>query len=77
MSKRVAIEIPEAMYGLLSRYADIHGFDTDAYVAQVLHRHLEDLHDIAAADLAMEEIRNGNSSTYTMEQLERELGLEN
>jgi RHH-type rel operon transcriptional repressor/antitoxin RelB len=77
MSKRVAIEIPEAMYGLLSRYADIHGFDTDAYVTQVLHRHLEDLHDIAAADRAMEEIRNGNSSTYTMEQLERELGLEN
>ncbi|CDZ57205.1 type II toxin-antitoxin system RelB family antitoxin [Neorhizobium galegae] len=77
MNKRVAIEIPEAMHGLLSRYADIHGFDTDAYVAQVLHRHLEDLHDLAAAERAMEDIRNGNSRTYTMDQLERELGLGN
>jgi RHH-type transcriptional regulator, rel operon repressor / antitoxin RelB len=76
MDKRVAVEIPQAMYRLLMRYADIHGFDTDAYVAQVLHKHIEDLHDIAAVEAHLEEVRNGNSKTYTMEQLERELGLD-
>jgi RHH-type rel operon transcriptional repressor/antitoxin RelB len=76
MNKRVTIEIPEAMYLLLSRYADLHGFDADAYVAQVLHRHLEDLHDLAKVE-ALEEIRSDNSRSYTMERLERELGLDN
>jgi RHH-type rel operon transcriptional repressor/antitoxin RelB len=77
MNKRVSVEIPEPMYLLLNRYADLHGFDADAYIAQVLHKHLEDLHDIAAADAAMEEIRIGNSITYTIEKLEAELGLNN
>ncbi len=76
MNKRIAIEIPEPMYRLLMRYADLHGFDTDAYVAQVLHKHIEDLHDIAAVEAHIEEVRNGNSKTYTLEQLERELGLD-
>ncbi len=75
MNKRISIEIPEPMYLLLNRYADLHGFDADSYIAQVLHRHLEDLHDIAAAEAAMERIRNGNSKTYTMDQLETELGF--
>jgi RHH-type transcriptional regulator, rel operon repressor / antitoxin RelB len=75
MDNRVTIEIPVAMYRLLSRYADIHGFDADAYIAQVLHRHLEDLHDLAKIQ-ALEEIRSENSRTYTMERLERELGLD-
>ncbi|MND64363.1 hypothetical protein D3C80_556990 [compost metagenome] len=76
MNKRVAIEIPKAMYRLLGRYADLHGFDTDAYAAQVLHKHLEDLHDIAIVEAHLEEVRNGNSRTYTMEELEKELGLD-
>ncbi|SFB08551.1 RHH-type transcriptional regulator, rel operon repressor / antitoxin RelB [Rhizobium sp. NFR07] len=76
MNKRIAVEIPEAMYRLLMRYADIHGFDTDAYVAQVLHKHLEDLHALAVVEAHMEDVRNGNSRTYTMVQLEQELGLD-
>ncbi|GGF97077.1 hypothetical protein GCM10010924_26500 [Rhizobium wenxiniae] len=76
MNKRVAVEIPEAMHRLLRRYADLHGFDTDAYAAQVLHKHLEDVHDIAIVEAHLEEVRNGNSRTYTMEELEKELGLD-
>ncbi|MBD8649506.1 type II toxin-antitoxin system RelB family antitoxin [Rhizobium sp. CFBP 13726] len=75
MDKRVTIEIPQPMHRLLRRYADLHGFDTDAYIAQVLHKHLEDLHDAAVAEAYLEEVRNGKSGTYSMEQLERELGL--
>ena len=51
MNKRVATEIPEAMYRLFGRYA--------------------------VAKRAMDEIRDGNSRTYTMEQLEREVELDN
>jgi len=75
MNKRVTIEMPEPMHRLLSRYTDLHGFDTDAYIAQVLHKHLEDLHDMAVADAYLKEVRNGNSRTYTMKHVERELGL--
>ena len=75
MDKRVTIEIPEPMHRLLRRYADLHGFDTDAYIAQVLQEHLEDLHDVAVAEAYLGEVRNGNSGTFTTEQLERELGL--
>ena len=44
-------------------------------LVDVIEQHLEDLHDIALAEAAMERIKNGER-TYTWEEMERELGLE-
>jgi RHH-type rel operon transcriptional repressor/antitoxin RelB len=42
---------------------------------EVIEQHLEDLHDIALAEAAMERLKNGER-TYTWEEMEREVGVE-
>jgi RHH-type rel operon transcriptional repressor/antitoxin RelB len=75
MNKRVMIDMPEEILRLVEEYAAQKGAAPDAYMLDVIEQHLEDLHDIALADAAMERIRNGER-TYTWEEMERELGLE-
>ena len=75
MNKRVTIEMPDEMHKLVAEYAAKAGAEPDAYVKDIIEQHLEDLHDIAAAEAAMERIRNGER-TYTLEEVKRELGLE-
>ena len=75
MNKRVTIEMPEEMHRLIAEYAAQAGAEPEAYVKEVLEQHLEDLHDIALAEAAMERIRNGER-VYTWDEMERELGLE-
>jgi len=76
MNKRVTIEMPDEMLKLVEEYAAEKGATPDAYMLDVLEQHLEDLHDIALAEAAMERIKNGER-TYTWEEMERELGLDN
>jgi len=75
MNKRVTIEMPDEMMKLVEEYAAEAGSAPDAYMREVIEQHLEDLHDIALAEAAMERIKNGER-TYTWEEMERELGLE-
>jgi len=76
MNKRVTIEMPDEMHRLIAEYAAQAGAEPDAYMMEVLEQHLEDLHDIAAAEAAMERIRNGEP-TYTLEEVKQRLDLEN
>lgn len=76
MNKRVTIDMPEEMHKLLARHALEAGAEPDAYMMEILEQHLEDLHDIALAEAAMERLHSGER-TYTWEEMERELGLEN
>jgi len=76
MNKRVTIEMPDEMHKLIAEYAARAGAEPDAYMIEVLEQHLEDLHDITAAEAAMERIRNGEP-TYTLEEVKQRLDLEN
>ena len=75
MNKRVKIEIPQDLYRLISRYGDLHGLDAGDYATMALARHLEDLHDLAAAEATMDRIYAGER-IYTAQEMERELGLD-
>lgn len=75
MNKRVTIEMPDEMLRLVEEYAAEAGAATDAYLREVIEQHLEDLHDIAAADAAMQSIRDGEA-TYTLEEVKQRLGLD-
>ncbi|WP_037085499.1 type II toxin-antitoxin system RelB family antitoxin [Neorhizobium vignae] len=75
MNKRVTIEMPEEMHRLIAEYAAQAGAEPDTYMKDVLEQHLEDLHDIALAEAAMERIRNGER-TYTLEEVKIRLGLD-
>lgn len=73
MNKRVTIEIPEEIHRLITQYGDLHGLDADDYATLALERHLEDLHDIAAADAAMKRIRGGKDRVLSSEEFWRGL----
>jgi RHH-type transcriptional regulator, rel operon repressor / antitoxin RelB len=76
MNKRVTIEMPDEMMKLVEEYAAEAGSAPDAYMRDVIEQHLEDLHDIAAAEAAMERMESGESRTYSLEEVVRELGLD-
>ena len=70
MNTRVTIEMPDEMLKLVEEYAAEAGTAPDAYMREVIEQHLEDLHDIALAEAAMERIRDGEP-TYTLEEVNR------
>lgn len=76
MNKRVTIEMPDEMARLVEAYAAEAGAKPDAYLLDLIEQHLEDLHDIAAADSAMERLRRGETRTYSLDEVVRELGLD-
>lgn len=75
MNKRVTIEMPDEMLKLVEEYAAEAGTATDDYLRDVIEQHLEDLHDIAAAEAAMESIRNGEP-TFPLAEVKQRLGLD-
>lgn len=71
MNKRVTIEMPDEMLKLVEGYAAEKGATPDAYMLDVLEQHLEDLHDIALAEAAMERIRTGEDRVISSEEFWR------
>ncbi|MGC8493513.1 MAG: type II toxin-antitoxin system RelB family antitoxin, partial [Syntrophobacteraceae bacterium] len=45
------------------------------YIREAILEHLDDLEDIYLAEKRLEDLRAGRSRTYTLEEVERELGL--
>ena len=73
MNKRVTIEMPEEMLEAIAEHAAKAGAKTDAYVLDLIEQHLEDLHDIALADAAMDRIRKGEDQVISSEEFWRGL----
>ncbi|HEX5932911.1 MAG TPA: DUF6290 family protein [Pseudorhizobium sp.] len=73
MNKRVTIEMPDEMLRLVEGYAAEAGTAPDTYLREVIEQHLEDLHDIAAAEAAMKSIRNGEDRVISSEEFWRGL----
>jgi RHH-type rel operon transcriptional repressor/antitoxin RelB len=46
------------------------------YLRELINNGLEDLEDYYLADATMERIRKGEERTYTLEEVEKSLGLE-
>ena len=76
MNKRVTIEMPDEMHRAILRYAQEAGTPADDYLLEVIEQHIEDLHDIAAAEAAIQRIERGESSTRTLDEVVRDLGLD-
>lgn len=73
MNKRVTIEMPEDIHELVAAEAARGGMDPDAYVLDLVVRKLEDLHDIALAEAALERIRTGESKVVSADEFWRDL----
>lgn len=46
------------------------------YIREAVEEHLDDLEDLYQAEEAIGRLRRGESRTYTLEEMERELGLD-
>ncbi|MFZ0632760.1 MAG: DUF6290 family protein [Acidobacteriaceae bacterium] len=72
----LAIRLPADIEERLDRLAKRSGRTKTYYAREAILRHLEDLEDLQAAEEELIAIRDGRSRTYTLEEVERDLGLD-
>jgi RHH-type transcriptional regulator, rel operon repressor / antitoxin RelB len=72
----LAIRLPADIENRLDRLAKRSGRTKTWYAREAILRHLEDLEDLEAAERELIAIREGRSRTYTLEEVERSLGLD-
>lgn len=75
MSKQIAVRIPDELYQRLQILAEQTGRTATFYVREAVIEYLDDLEDIYLAENILEKIRRGEDRTYSLEEVERELGL--
>ena len=72
----LVIELPGDIERRLERLAKATGRTEAFYAREAILAHLDDLEDLYLAEQRVIENRAGRSRTYTLEEVERELGLE-
>jgi RHH-type transcriptional regulator, rel operon repressor / antitoxin RelB len=75
MSKQTAVRLPDELNERLMALAKRTGRTASDYVRESLEQHIDDLEDIYLAEQTLEPLRRGEERTYTLEEVERELGL--
>ena len=72
----LAIRLPEEIEKRLERLAKRSGRTKTYYAREAILRHLEDMEDLQIAEERLRASNEGRSRTYTQEEVERELGLD-
>jgi len=72
----VSIRLPKDIEERLNRLAALTGRTKSYYLRELIMRGLEELEDYYLAASVLERIRKGEEKTYSLEEVERELGLE-
>ena len=71
----LAIRLPADVEERLDRLARATGRTKTFYAREAILEHLDDLEDLYLAERRLIDNRAGKSRTYTLEEVERELGL--
>ena len=71
----LSLRLPADIENRLDRLAKATGKTKAFFARQAIVEHLEDLEDIYLAEQRSLDNRAGKSRTYTLEEVERELGL--
>ena len=71
----LSVRLPADVENRLDRLARATGRTKAFFARQAIVEHLEDLEDIYLAEQRSLDNRAGKSRTYTLEEVERELGL--
>ena len=72
----LVIELPDDIERRLERLAEATGRTKAFYAREAILAHLSDLEDLYLAEQRLIANRAGRSRTYSLEEVERELGLE-
>lgn len=72
----LAIRLPDDIETRLAALADQTGRTKTFYAREAILTHLEDLEDYYLAERIMEKVRKGEERLFSLDDVERELGLE-
>ena len=72
----LAIRLPTEIDERLDRLAKATGRTKTFHAREAILEYLDDLDDLYLAEQRLTDSRSGQSRTYTLEEVERELGLE-
>ena len=71
----VSLRLPDDLSDRLQQLADQTGRSKSYYMIEAISEHIEDLEDLYLAEQRLIELRAGRSRTYTLDEVERDLGL--
>ena len=71
----VSIRLPDDVSMRLQDLAQLTGRSKTFYMIEAIREHLDDLEDLYMAEKRLIEIQAGRSKTYSLEEVERSLGL--
>lgn len=71
----VSIRLPDDVSMRLQDLAQLTGRSKTFYMIEAIREHLDDFEDLYIAEKRLIEIRAGRSKTYSLEEVERSLGL--
>ncbi len=71
----ISIRLSDDLSNRLQKLAKRTGRTKSFYVVKAIQEHLQDLEDIYIAEERLIALREGRSRTYTLKEVERELGL--
>ncbi len=72
----LALRLPEEIEKRLTRLANITNRTKSYYAREAIIRHLTDLEDIYLAETRLEDTKAGRSRTFTLDELEKDIGLD-
>lgn len=71
----ISIRLPEDLAARLEKLAKRTGRTKTYYVVEAVNDHLEELEDLYIAEKRLIELRAGRSRTFTLDEVEHDLGL--
>jgi len=71
----VSLRLPDEISDRLEHLSKETGRTKTFYMIQAIKEHLDDLEDLYLAEQRLIENRAGRSKTYTLDEVERDLGL--
>ena len=71
----ISVVLPEDLTARLQALCERTGKSEISYVLEAVNEYLEDIEDVYIAEQRLADIRSGRSRTYTLEEVEKELGL--
>jgi RHH-type rel operon transcriptional repressor/antitoxin RelB len=71
----LAIRLPVEVKNRLEALAQTTGRTKTFYAREAIVEHLDDLEDLYLAEQRLIDVRSGRSRTYTLDEVERDLGL--
>lgn len=71
----ISLRLPEDVEARLNDLAARTGRSKTFYATEAIREHIDDLEDLYLAEQRLIDLRAGRSRTYTLEEVERDLGL--